>query len=161
MYITLLLRKTWILDQEVHLPQIPDIICGTNFSLLSLEEWVTVWLSFYMRSFNSFDGTAEDSDNPLWIANWYKDFWGLFLLECQHLPIYFQSKYDIVIFSFSPALNMSFNFFLYSLYYITTQQTSCRIFFYKTFGYIILQYTLCKSTEMNSIQWTVFFRGVH
>jgi len=54
-------------------------------------------LILYENSFKSFDGTAEDSDNPLWTANWYNDVWGLFPFECQQHPIYIQPKYDIVI----------------------------------------------------------------
>jgi hypothetical protein len=57
-----------------------------------------VALILYENSFKSFDGTAEDSDNPLWTVNWYNDFWGLFPFECQKHPIYFQSKYGTVTF---------------------------------------------------------------
>jgi hypothetical protein len=69
--------------------------------------------------------------------NQYNDFWGVFPFECQQHPIYIQPKYDTVIFFFSPAMK-SFNFFQYSLYHITTQQTLCRIYINKTFGYIVL-----------------------
>jgi hypothetical protein len=106
----LLLRKTWVLDQELQWPQIPETTCGTSFSLPSLEESHCMALILYENSFKSFDGTAEDSDNPLWTANWYNDFWGLFPFECQQHPIYIEPKYDIVIFFFSPALNKSLNF---------------------------------------------------
>jgi hypothetical protein len=58
-------EKLGVLDQEIHWSQIPKTTCGTSFSLPSVEESHCVALILYENSFKSFDGTAEDSDNPL------------------------------------------------------------------------------------------------
>jgi len=121
-----LLTKTWVLDQEIQWPQIPETTCGTSFSLPTLEESHCMALILYENNFKSFDGTAEDSDNPLWTANQYSDF-------------------------FRPALNMSFIFS--SILHIILLHSELRARYILTKLLVTLLYN---THFAKGVKWTAF-----
>jgi hypothetical protein len=117
-------------------------------------------LILYENSFKSSEGRAEDSDNPLWTANWYKDICVLLPFECQHHSIQFQSKYDNVIFSFSPALNMSFNFLQYSTH-AHTHTHNYTANFRHNFFFALCSVTLFYSTHYEKELKCTAFNGLY
>jgi hypothetical protein len=48
-----------------------------------------------------------------------KIFWGLLKIKHQYHPIYLQLKYDVLYFSFCPAVNLSFKMFSLPIYIIS------------------------------------------